>query len=110
MSSWLTNLTVVPTATVNSFGENVKLSIMTTFGVLRRDRAERQQRSDEGTQQHGNDQGATGAKSSCCGAQMLVQILHLGTSDQPASVLSTKASGLLPRTTVTVESPSMERS
>src|SRR3984957_4790159 len=78
--------------------------------VLRRDRAERQHRSDDGTQKDGNDQGATEDKSGRCGARMAIQILHVKISDQPASVLSTNASGLLPCTTATVESPSMERS
>src|ERR1700691_1859192 len=77
---------------------------------LCRERTERHHRSDDGAQQHGNHQGAAGDKSSRCGAQMAIQIFHVQISDQPASVLSTKASGLLPCSTVTVESPSMDRS
>jgi len=78
--------------------------------LLRRYRAERQHRSDDGTQKHSRDQGAMGGKSSRGGAQTAIQIWHVQISDQPASVLSTKANGLLPCTMVTVESPSMERS
>src|SRR5579863_8588913 len=78
--------------------------------ILGRDRGERQQRSDDRPQKHGNDQGTTASQSSRRRAQMAIVVLHVKISDQPASVLSTIASGLFPCTKLTVESPSMERS
>src|SRR3977135_1923849 len=64
-------------------------------GVLRRYRAKRQHRPKYGTQQHGNDQGAPWSKPRRCEAELADQNLHVKSSGQPASVLSTIASGLL---------------
>jgi len=55
---------------VNSFGENVKLSIVTNVGVLRRYRSERQHCANDRTQNHRNGPRRDWGKSSRCGAQM----------------------------------------